>query len=141
MRPWLAAAALVALSIVGCGRPGGGGTVVVTPPAQALKAWEGFPADSSPRPIIWLGNYSPQGGFRTNEGKIAAMCSRFALGTGLPKNLPIQATATWENGATSTYAGISAQEAFMAMSRPHPEVPAADCISVNPIVINGAQVG
>src|SRR6266540_3148729 len=141
MKPWLAAAALGVLTIVGCGRTSGGGSPVVTPPAQALKAWEGFPADSNPRPIIWLGNYSPTGGFATNEGKIAAMCSRFALGTGIPKNLPSYAPATWANGTTSTYAGISAQDAFTAMSRPNPAAASAECATVNPIVINGARVG
>ena len=139
MKPWLAAVAL-ALTIAGCGRPGGGGTPVVTPPAQALAAWEGFPADSKPRPILWLGTFSPQG-FTTDGGKLAAMCSRFALGSGLPKNLPTHVTATWEDGTTNAYGGISAADAYAALSRPDPAMASADCASVNPIVINGAHVG
>jgi hypothetical protein len=140
MKPWLAAAGLVTLAIAGCGRPGGGGTPVVTPPAQALAAWDGFPADASPRPILWLGSYSPQG-FTTDGGKLAAMCSRFALGTGLPRNLPGQITATWEGGITVMYRGISAAEAFAALSRPDPAMASSGCASVNPIVISGARVG
>src|SRR2546425_6365778 len=142
MKPWCAAAAMAVVLVGACGRPdGGGGTVPpLTPPTEALAAWEGFPAASMPRPIVWLGNYSPQG-FTTDFGKLAAMCSRFALGTPLPKNLPSRAVATWANGATYGYQGISAADAFVAMSRADPGMPSSGCDSVNPIVINGARLG
>jgi len=140
MRLSLAAASLALLVVVGCGRASGGVTPIVSPPASALVLWQGFPAGEHPRPIVWIGNASPNG-FTTDGGKIAAMCNRFALGGSLPKNLPPRAVATWTDGSTFAYAGISAAQALSAMSRATPGMPASDCASVNPLVISGARLG
>lgn len=131
---------MAALSIVACGKPSGGGAPIVSPPASALVVWQGFPADQHPRPIVWIGNSSPNG-FSTDGGKLAAMCNNFALGSALPKNLPGQATATWTDGTKVTYSGISATQALAAMSRPVPGVTPSDCESGNPLVINAARLG
>src|SRR6267378_161974 len=119
MRLKLAAAAVAALSMIACGKGTGGGTPVVTPPASALIIWQGFPAGQQPRPIVWIGNSSPNG-FSTDGGKIAAMCSKFALGSTLPKSLPGQTTVIWPDGTKAIYSGITAAQALAAMSRPMP---------------------
>jgi hypothetical protein len=136
----LAVAGVAAVLTVACGNPSGRGTPVVSPPAAALIQWQGFPADQHPRPIVWIGNSSPNG-FSTDGGKIAAMCSKFALASALPKRLPSQATATWADGTKVTYLGISAAKALAAMSRPVPGMAPSDCGSVNPLVINSARLG
>jgi hypothetical protein len=138
MRLWLAAVAVTALALAGCGQYRGGGTPVASPPASALVPWQGFPADQKPRPIVWLQNFSP--GFATNEGKLAAYCNKFVLGGGLPKNLPPLAVATWTDGTTASYRGISAADALKAMAAPKVE-PDPQCASIPPLVINGASLG
>jgi hypothetical protein len=138
-------AALAAVSIIACGRAPGTGSPVptfppATPPTSALVPWQGFPAGQQPRPIVWMGNASPVNGFGTNEGKIAAMCNRFVLMGSLPKNLPPRAVATWTDGTTASFAGISAAAALAGMSRPNPEAAASDCASVPPLVIDAARL-
>ncbi len=130
-----------AFALVACGQvPGGGVTPIVSPPVSALALWQGFPAGKSPRPIVWLGNSSPNG-FSSDGGKIAAMCSKFVLGSGLPKNLPIQAIATWPDGTKVIVKGISAAQAMTLMARPAQGMTASDCASVNPLVVSSARVG
>ena len=124
-----------------CGSPGGGAAnPTPTPPTSALIAWQGFPADSKPRPIVWLTNYSPANGFQLDGGKIAFMCNKFVVQGGLPKNLPAEVVAKWSDGTTATYAGIGAFAALTAMSKPNP-LASADCATANPLVITGATVG
>src|SRR5882762_4241172 len=98
---------VVALAfLVACGSPGGSGAAPSpTPPTGALIAWQGFPADSKPRPIVWLTNYSPMNGFQLSEGKIAFMCNKFVVQGGLPKNLPAEVVASWSDGSSATYPG------------------------------------
>ena len=132
---------LAAFTALACGQAPSLVTPIASPPSAALVPWEAFGADHHPRPIVWLGNGSPENGFGTNEGKIAAMCSRFVLKGSLPKNLPPQAVATWTDGTTASFAGTSAGEAFAAMSRPNPEMVAADCAYVPPLVINAVRLG
>jgi hypothetical protein len=88
-----------------------------------------------------MDNGSPINGFETNDGKIAWMCSRFVLKVSLPKNLPAQAVATWTDGTTASFAGISAADAFAAITRPSPEMTQADCAYVPPLVIDAARLG
>src|SRR4029077_11406898 len=92
-----------------------------------------------PRPIVRIGISTPNG-FSTDGGKIAAMCSKFAMGSALPKNLPGVATATWTDGSKVTYPGISATQALAAMSRPVPDMAQSDCASANPLVISSARL-
>ena len=141
MKVGLAAVVVAALSLTACGRTGGGGTPEVSPPVGALVLWQGFPAGQHPRPIVWLGNTSPQNGFSTGDAKIAAMCSRFTLGAPLPTNIPGQAVATWTDGTIVTYAGISAAQAFAALARATPGVNASDCTKATPLVITAARFG
>src|SRR5258706_14227582 len=88
---------VVALALlVACGSPGGSGTAPSpTPPTGALIAWQGFPADSKPRPMVWLTNYSPVNGFQLDGGKVAFICNKFVFQAALRKNLPTQVFAKW----------------------------------------------
>jgi len=122
----LACSAALGVLAVACGRPGSGGTPVVTPPTSALVLWQGFPADSRPRPIVWLTNYSPVNGFQLDGGKIAFMCSKFVVQGGLPKNMPSQVVARWSDGTSAPYPGIGAPPALAAMSTPNP-LASAEC--------------
>ncbi len=90
---------------------------------------------------MWLGNGSPFNGLGVSELNVPPMCIRFVLKGPLPKNLPAQAVATWTDGTTASFAGLSAGEAFAIMSRRTPEMIAADCAYVPPLVINGARLG
>jgi hypothetical protein len=140
LKPWLVG--LSALTVFACGQvPGGGGrTPIVSPPVSALVLWQGFPADKNPRPIVWLGNSSPNG-FSSDGGKIAAMCSKFVLGSALPKNLASQAIASWVDGTKVVAKSISAAQAMTLMAKPAPGMAASDCASVNPLVISSAHLG
>lgn len=146
MRFWPAIAALAAVSIIACGRAPGTGSPQptfppATPPTTALVPWQAFPAGRQPRPIVWLWNASPVNGFGTNEGKIAALCSRFVLNGSLPANIPAQAYATWTDGTRASYTGIPAAAALAAMSRPDAEATSSDCATVPPLVIRSARLG
>jgi hypothetical protein len=145
MRLWLAVAAFAAIGMVACGRYAGdvpgGRHLVVSPPTSALVPWRGFPADQQPRPIVWLENRSPANGFFTGDAKIAFMCSRFVLGSPLPTNVPVEAVATWTDGTSAVYPGISAAGAFAAMTRVTPEMTGADCAYVPGLSISSARLG
>ena len=134
--------AVVAFGLAACGSAGGGAVVPtpVSPPVSALAPWQGFPAAQNPRPIVWLGNSSPNG-FASDGGKIAAMCSKFVLGSALPKNLPSQAIATWPDGTRVVVKGISAAQAMTLMAKPAPGMAESDCASVNPLVVSTARLG
>ena len=141
MRRSLAAASLAALLVIACGRVYVGGTPLVSPPASALVAWQGFPADQHPRPIVWFENGLPVKGFTSNDGKIAALCNRLKPVIPLPNSVPSQAIATWTDGTSVVYTGISVADAFAAMSRSTADTPSPDCASVPPLVITAAHLG
>jgi hypothetical protein len=109
-----------------------------SPSSGALAAWQGFPADRKPRPIVLLRNFSPSRGFSTIEGKIAFLCSRFSLGGRLPTEVPSQANASWADGTKAAYPAISARDAYTAMTRTTPEISSPDC-NVMPKVASGTR--
>jgi hypothetical protein len=156
MRPWFAAAVLAALSLVGCGPTGGSGgpavspspspsvspsgVPVVSPPAAALIAWEKFPADLIPRPIVLIANSSPSS-FSSLEAKNAADCHKFRSTITLPKSVPNGAQVSWGNGTFSVYPAISAAAALAAMSLPPPAMPYPDCSMVQPLLVTAFRYG
>jgi hypothetical protein len=105
----------------------------------ALAAWQKFPANQVPRPIVLFGEIYPQG-FRFTGGdqKMAAICNKFVLNARLPAELPGGATATWPDGTTAKFQSISAAEAFAAMSKA-PEGTASQCATVSPLSITAAR--
>jgi hypothetical protein len=102
--------------------------------------WQFFPADQYPRPIVWFENRSPVNGFSSNDGKIAAICSRFKPVIPLPNQVPPQALATWTDGTSLVYPAISVADAYAAMSR-STGATSPDCSSVPPLVITAARLG
>jgi hypothetical protein len=142
----LACTAFVVVLIGGCGASPGGGVPVVSPPTGALVAWQAFPADRVPRPIVLIGGFSPAGfsttplrGFSPGDGKLAAICNKFALGIQLPTEVPNLAVASWPDGTSVTYPAISVTEAYTAMRSAPTEQ--TGCDSVAPLVITGARLG
>src|ERR1700730_10059138 len=143
MKPSLAAAILVAaLTAVACGAPPMTGIPAYSPPAtpspvgpptQALVPWDGFPADQSPRPVVLIGNSSPQDGFTSGDAKIAASCHKFQAGLVLSKTSPGQAQASWGT-YVSLYPAISGTDALAAMMKP-PIGPDPLCSSVQPLTV------
>jgi hypothetical protein len=133
--------AVAALMALACGQYYGGAIPPASPPTSALVPWQGFPADQKPRPIVWLANYSPANGFTTGDGKIAAFCNKYVLGTTLPPNVSFEAVATWTNGTTASYRGISAAAALAAITSAQTEMQSSDCAAVQPLVIKGVRLG
>ena len=128
--------------VAACGSVPRPGTAYPSPPTGALAAWQTFPANQVPRPIILFFDLHPSGyGFASGDAKIAGVCNRFALASPLPAQVPGQAVATWTNGTTATYPAISASDAFQAMTHPVTAVPSPECASVAPLVITGTRFG
>jgi hypothetical protein len=138
--------AVAALALVACGPhiDYGPSAVVPTPvgpPIGALSAWSSFPADQKPRPIVWLQNSSPANGYGTGNAKLAAYCSKYALAITLPKGIPSRAVATWTDGTSATYRGISASAALGALSAKKSTSQDPQCSTIPPLVINAARLG
>ncbi|HXC76064.1 MAG TPA: hypothetical protein VNU19_03340, partial [Candidatus Acidoferrum sp.] len=109
MKPGLA---LIAAAAVALGA--GGGTAILTPfppPTDALLDWVDFPADASPRPILWL-YPPPTNGYGTGENKLPAYCYSFAILSPLPASFPATGSVLWPDGTSATYPGISADRAL-----------------------------
>ena len=150
MKPSLAAAILVAaLAAIACGAPPMTGIPAFSPPAtpspvgpptQALVPWDGFPADQSPRPVVLIGNSSPQDGFSSGEAKTAASCHKFQAGVVLSKTSPGQAQASWGT-YVSLYPAISAADALAAMMKPSTATADPLCSSVQPLTVTAARFG
>jgi len=115
-------ALVVVAVVVGCGTLNGPRTGAVSPPTDALARWQTFPADQNPRPIVLLSTDSPGQGFDTNDAKIAALCNKFALQTRLPAEIP-------------TPAGLSAADAYAAITKPGPGASNAQCARFAPLQV------
>ncbi|NUT33924.1 MAG: hypothetical protein HOV79_12710 [Hamadaea sp.] len=50
-----------------------------------LTPWDGFPIGARPRPIVLAGDAVAVAGFRSGDGKLAALTGRFALTAALPQ--------------------------------------------------------
>jgi hypothetical protein len=57
--------------------------------------WVGFPADTNPRPIVWLSNPSPTNGYGTGENKLSAYCYTIAILSPLPATFPATGSVLW----------------------------------------------
>lgn len=141
MRQRLVAAAVAALALVACGGVNGNVVVPVSPPVGALAAWSSFPADQVPRPIVWLGNFSPQNGYGSGDAKMAAYCNKYSLGFALPKNVPVLAMATWTEGTRAIYRGISAAAALAGLAADKSHTQDSQCAAIPPLVISAARLG
>jgi hypothetical protein len=127
------------LLVVGCGSVGPGSAAQPSPPTAALAAWETFPADRMPRPIVLLGIDSPGQAF-TTVSKVSALCRLFQLNITLPAEIPKQSSATWANGTTATYTAVSATEAFAALKQA-PGASGDMCSGAVPLSVTAARFG
>jgi hypothetical protein len=143
MRPGLVLAIVSAFAVVACGQVNGnlpGGVTPVSPPARALEAWQTFPADQKPRPIVSFWDLGPSGGaFTGGDSKLAAMCGKFTLGIALPIIVQAQANAMWPDGTTASYKAISAKEAFTAITKSSASVNPPECASLAGLQITTAR--
>ena len=140
MKVTVGAAAL--LMTAACCGPTPPGTAYPSPPTEALAAWESFPANHVPRPILMFWNsFSPAGGFAGDNEKIAGMCGKFVLAAPLPQQVPSQAVATWTDGTTATYSAVSASDAFSAMTNVATRMPGPECVSVPALPVTAARFG
>jgi len=134
--------AIVLLMTAACCGPTPRGTAYPSPPTEALAAWQSFPANQVPRPIVMFWNsFVPAGGFAGDNEKIAGMCGKFVLASPLPVQVPSQAVATWTNGTTAAYSAISASEAFAEMTHVATRMPGPECVSVSALPITAARFG
>jgi hypothetical protein len=131
-----------ALLLAACGAAPQADTSPPTPPAERLAAWKDFPAGAEPRPIVWFWMDNPGLGYAENDSKVAAVCARYQLASGvqLPA-LPKTAFATWKSGVRTPYAAISAADALAGLRRPSGDQPNPECASVPPLVITAARLG
>jgi hypothetical protein len=140
MRVTVGAVAL--LMMAACCGPTPPGTAYPSPPTEALAAWQSFPANQVPRPIVVFWNaLSPAGGFAGDNEKIAGMCGKFVLASPLPVQVPSQAVATWVDGTTATYSAISASDAFSEMTNAATRMPGPECVSVQALPVTAARFG
>jgi hypothetical protein len=132
------------LFVVGCGAPNGQGSgplPLPSPPIAALAAWKDFPANSNPRPIIWLSVPNLVTAFPSNDTKIAGICNKLVLQDGLTLSdvIPAQATASWPSGVTGSYRAISAATAFVALLHVPSGAGGGMCDGVKPLVISSVS--
>lgn len=133
---YLAAAAM--LLIAACGSVGPGASP--SPPTAAIAAWENFPANQVPRPIVLLGTYSPGQGFDSGDAKVAEMCGKVAPSISMPFGVPDQATATWADGASLKSPAISAAEALAAL-KSLSDGSQSMCSTVAPLSVTALRFG
>jgi hypothetical protein len=103
-------AAMVAAFTAGCagrgggavGSPGGGTTAAPGDGISdtALTAWQDFPVDRHPRPIVLTGPRVRLAGYTSGDAKIAAMGGVYRLATALPPDPPPAAVALPDGPAT-----------------------------------------
>ena len=144
MRQGLVVALLAALSVIACGPANNGNAVVptpISPPTGALLAWGTFPASQTPRPVVLIGNGSPNSGFGNSEdAKMAAKCHRLTTAITLSKVIPRTANATWSTGTKASYPSMSAAATFAAMTHLGP-TPESTCVDVQPQVVTAVKFG
>jgi hypothetical protein len=136
-------AALVGLSVVGCGAAHGNAGVPtpVSPPVAALAPWASFPAGQTPRPVVLIANLSPKGGYDTGDSKIAALCHKFTSAITLAQAAPNEAKVAWSTGTKGSYPALSVAAAFVAMTKPGPGTSQPYCTTVKPIVFTAVRFG
>jgi hypothetical protein len=113
-----------------------------TPPTGALVAWQTFPADQTPRPILAFWNvFGSAAGFTGDSEKVAGMCGKLTAATTLPAQAPSQAIAAWPDGTTATYSAISAAEAFSGITRVATQMQSPECAAVPPLAVTSVRFG
>src|SRR4030081_1820217 len=109
MKPMLGLLALV--FVVACGavpRPLPG-NAHPTPPTGALVAWQNFPDDQTPRPIVAFWNvFGSAAGFTGDSEKVGGLCGKLTVATTLPAHPPREGVSALPAGAPVTYSSISA---------------------------------
>jgi hypothetical protein len=109
--------------------PADGGPATPLPPTQlmpptgptpdpdaALAAWQQFPVDRRPRPIVLLGSLPGIAGFMSDGGKIAALSGNYELAAALPP-APPTVTAQLPDG-TFELPTLPAEQAFEGLRKP-----------------------
>jgi hypothetical protein len=125
--------------VAGCSVLSGPRTGDVGPPKDALAAWQDFPANANPRPIVLLSGFPPNVTFSSNDAKIAVMCGKFKLDFQAASDVPKQATVTWSDGTSLAFPAIAAGDAYAAMSRAL--IADQSCLSVAPLSVTAARFG
>ena len=145
MKTRLLASGLTLWFLYACGAPNGQGSTPLplpSPPTAVLAAWNDFPANANPRPIIWLGTPNLVSAFPSNDAKVAGLCNKLVLGAGLNLStaIPPQATVKWPSGTTVSYQAISSATAFSALLRT-PGGGGSMCDGVSPLIITTVRWG
>jgi hypothetical protein len=126
---YVGAGVLVLAVVAGCGRgelgadPDAVVTVDAVAPADgsheaAARAWAHFPADRTPRPVVFLDSMVAGGGFADGDAKSAAMAGQYELAAPLPQG---PATASMPDGTEVPI--ITAAAAFEALRAGQPQQP------------------
>ena len=144
MRPFRASI-LAMLLVSACGAvPGQTDLSLPTPPTAALARWTDFPANANPRPVILFNPIAEQVGgnkFPDNDSKLAWLCNKFVLASGLDLTStgPAVAPARWPSGVTASYPSIGSGRAYAAIMARAPGGNSADCAPLKPFVITGVR--
>ena len=139
------AACALALCLTACGAVSGHGDPGLTPPSPptaALAAWKDFPANSDPRPIIAFGEtveHIPQAGFPNSDRKIAWICNKFILASGVTL-LTIPAGPAMAGGSSYRSMGSAKAYSELMAARSAGGNP-TDCARVQPMVITAVRWG
>jgi hypothetical protein len=126
---------------VACGAVPGSGSAPPSPPTAALAAWQSFPANQVPRPVVLLGIDPLRGqGFDAGGGKMAALCARFALSTTLPIEGPTRSTASWADGTKVAYpSAVSADDALNALTHNSARTTQPECSTTAALQVTAAR--
>jgi len=98
----------------------------------ALAAWQTFPVDRKPRPLVLFSRGPNTGGFATGEAKMAAMAGNFELAAALPA-APETVTVELPDGSVMVPA-ITADAALDELRRDASAATAAPPVSPAPAV-------
>ena len=129
----VAAAALMLASACGAIPRGGASLPPPGPPTAALAKWSTFPANAKPRPLIAFGDtveYIPEAGFPDSDRKVAWMCNKLVLASGVA--LPAAAPSD----------RISAERAYSELmsARAATADKSSQCTPLRAFVISGVRL-
>src|SRR3984893_18210837 len=139
-------AAVVSLVVSGaCCCAGGSGIQTTSSPSSApspaLIDWQDFPANQVPRPIVLFHNFLALPAHMTEESRLSAGCGKFGLAWDVPTEVvPNQASVTWSDGTSATYAARSAGDVFAEMTN-RPPSNVGGCAYASPAVATAVRYG
>ena len=108
---------------------------------DALAAWNDFPADRDPRPIILTEAPPNWPGFNSGDAKIAAMCAKFgSLAIDLPSSDLPPSDVSWPDGSHASYPSATAVAAYAAMRRRASDS-MGGCAAAAPLTVSGVRLG